>query len=238
MNPKSTNAAKTFRVVLEKVESSPPWVIARLPFDPNKIWPDWNRRIRGTVSGFAFQTSVIKSKAHGYFIVVFKKILKGSGAKAGDKVEIRIEPDPDERNYAEPKELIAVLRQDRDLRKWFNDLPSSYRRWFAMWIDQAKRAETRKDRAERVAELIMQIVEGEQIAPPILRAAFQLQPLAEQGWNVSTKAQRRNFLLTTFMAQGVEARQRRVAYVVDKCLETARRKNAVGRTEDARFDFE
>ncbi len=129
MNPKSPNAAKTFRVVLEKVESTPRWVIARLPFDPKKAWPGWtHRRVRGTLSGFAFQTSLIHSKANGYFFVAFKKLLKGAGAKGGDRVEIRIEPDAEAQVYAEPKELIAVLRQDKDLRKWFNAMPPSYRR--------------------------------------------------------------------------------------------------------------
>jgi hypothetical protein len=68
-------------------------------------------------------------------------------------------------------------------------------------------------------------MEGEEIPPPILRAAFQRQPLAEQGWNASTRAQRRNHLLGIFLAQGVEARERRTAYVLEKCIEVARRKS-------------
>ena len=221
----SAKASKTFRVVLERVESIPPWVIARLPFDPKKAWPELsNRRVRGTLNGFEFQTSLLSTKGKGHWFVVYKKMLKAAGAKAGDKVEVRIEPNLEEQIYAEPKELTKVLRQDKDLRKAFNALPPSARRWFAMFVDQAKASATRMQRAERIAETVMQVTEGEEIPPPILRAAFQRQPLAEQGWNASTQAQRRNHLLGIFMTQGVEARERRTAYALEKCLEVARRK--------------
>jgi uncharacterized protein YdeI (YjbR/CyaY-like superfamily) len=225
-----SKSVETFRAVLEQVETTPPWVIARLPFDPKKAWPEWSsRRVRGSVNGFEFQTSLLSTKGQGYWFVVYKKLLKGAGAKAGDKVEIRLEPDLEGHVYAEPKELTAVLRQDRDLRRWFNAMTPSTRRWFAMFVDQAKGAATRKQRAERIAELVMQVVEGEEVPPPILRAAFQRQPLAEQGWKASTPAQRRNHLLGIFMTQGVEARQRRCAYVIDACLRVAQRKGATER---------
>jgi uncharacterized protein YdeI (YjbR/CyaY-like superfamily) len=233
MAPRTT---KVFKTILEKVDSTPPWVIARLPFDPKKAWPEWScRRVRGTLNGFEFTTSLLSTKGQGYWFVVFKKMLAGAGAKAGEKVEIRIEPDPEAQVYKEPKELTAMLRQDKDLRRWYDSMTPSTRRWFAMWIDQAKRAETRTERAERVAEMIMQVIEGEQIPPPILRAAFQRQPWAEQGWHASTKAQRRNHLLGIFMTRGVEARQRRVAYAIEKCVEIARRKNGVRRDEPIDF---
>lgn len=225
--------AKTFRVVLEKVESTPPWVIARLPFDPKRAWPEWNnRRVRGTLNGFEFQTSLLKTKGQGYWFVVYKKMLVGAGAKAGEKVEVRIEPDFEALTYREPKELTAVLRQDKDLRRWFDGMTPSTRRWFAMFVDQAKGAQTRRRRAERIAEMVMQVVEGEEIPPPILRAAFQRQPLAEQGWNASTPAQRRNHLLGIFLTQGVEARERRTAYAVQKCMEIVRRKRGLADAQD------
>jgi uncharacterized protein YdeI (YjbR/CyaY-like superfamily) len=235
MSPK---VSKKFRVVLERVESIPPWVIARLPFDPKTAWPEWsNRRVRGTLNGAEFQTSLLSTKGKGHWFVVYKKLLKAAGTKAGDTVEVHIEPDLEGHIYAEPKELTQVLRQDRDLRRAFDALPPSARRWFAMFVDQAKAAMTRRQRAERIAETVMQVMEGEEIPPPILRAAFQRQPIAAQGWNASTQAQRRNYLLGIFMTQGIEARERRTAYVMKKCLETARRKTGqIG--QDRSVDFE
>ncbi len=235
MSPK---VSKKFRVVLERVESIPPWVIARLPFDPKTAWPEWsNRRVRGTLNGAEFQTSLLSTKGKGHWFVVYKKLLKAAGAKAGDTVEVRIEPDLEGHLYAEPKELTQALRQDKDLRKAFNAFPPSARRWFAMFVDQAKAAVTRRERAERIAETVMQVLEGEEIPPPILRAAFQRQPVAAQGWEASTPAQRRNYLLAISMTQGIAARERRTAYVIEKCLEKARRKGIQIANGDS-VDFE
>jgi len=85
--------------------------------------------------------------------------------------------------------------------------------------------------------MVMQVIEGEEIPPPILRLAFQRQPLAEQGWNASTRAQRRNYLLGIVGTQGVAAREKRVAYVLEKCLQVARRKSGIFHGEDL-SDFE
>lgn len=237
-----TNAAKKFRVVLERVGTVPTWVIARLPFDAKKAWPELERRrVRGTVNGFAFQTSLLFSKERGYCFVAYKKMMEGAGVKAGDKVEVQIEPDPEGNVYAEPKELTAILRQDKDLRRWFNSMTPSTRRWFAMFVDQAKGADTRKQRAERIAETVMQVIEGEEIPPPILRAAFQRQPMAERGWKASTPTQRRNHLLGIFLAQGVQARERRAAYAIEKCLVVARRKSGMvenGKEDRDRFELD
>jgi uncharacterized protein YdeI (YjbR/CyaY-like superfamily) len=77
-------------------------------------------------------------------------------------------------------------------------------------------------RAEQVAESLMLAMEGEEYPPPILRAAFQAQPLALQGWNAMTPTQRRNHLLGIFYVQTVEGRQRRTAKAVDDALRVAR----------------
>jgi uncharacterized protein YdeI (YjbR/CyaY-like superfamily) len=92
------------------------------------------------------------------------------------------------------------------------------------FIDQAKGAETRVMRAEKMAESLMLAMEGEQAPPPILRAAFRQQPLAERGWQEMTNSQRRNHLLGIFFVQTVDGRTRRVARAIDECMRVAQRR--------------
>jgi hypothetical protein len=222
----SSKKPKTFRAVLERLGTGPYWIAALVPIDLKKAWPDWNnRRVRGAINGFEFQTSLFPVKERGYMFVVNKKMQKGAKAGPGDTVQIRLEPDTNAHSYVEPKELTAVLRQDKDLRKGFNALTPSARRWFATFVDQTKNADTRKERAERVAETILQTIEGLEFPPPILRAAFQRQPLAEQGWNAMTPIQRRNHLLGLFLVVSVEAQARRTAWTIQHCLRAAQKKN-------------
>jgi uncharacterized protein YdeI (YjbR/CyaY-like superfamily) len=215
--------SKSFRAVLEPTGTSLHWVIVRIPGDLKKAWPDWHsRRVLGEINGFAFRTSLLPaSGGKGHVLLVNKKMQAGARAKAGDKVQIRLEPNLDEQAFVVPVELKNELKADRELQRWFDRLSPSQRKWTAYFVDQAKGAETRAARAAKIAESLMLAMEGEQEPPPILRAAFQRQPLAREGWNAMTPTQRRNHLMGIFYVQTVEGRERRAASAIQDALRVA-----------------
>jgi uncharacterized protein YdeI (YjbR/CyaY-like superfamily) len=53
-----------------------------------------------------------------------------------------------------PDELAAVLSSDRDTRVRFERLAPSHQREYVTWIGEARKPETRKRRAERVAAML------------------------------------------------------------------------------------
>ena len=226
------STAKTFTAVLEPLKNGLGWVIARIPFDVQKTWPVRRRlRVRGEIlpansktGGFAFRTSLFAfSNGGGHFLLVNKKMQAGAKARAGTKVRIRLEPDLEERAVLVPAELAAALKGDRQLRRWFDALSPSMRREIGGWVAEPKTAETRMKRAGKMAERLMQTMEGEEELPPVLRVAFQKQPRALEGWNQLTVAQRRRHLLGIFYYEGGEARERRAAKVVEEALRAAGR---------------
>ena len=97
------------------------------------------------------------------------------------------------------------------------------RRYIGEWIGEPKSAETRLKRAEKMAERLYLAMEGEAEPPPVLRAAFERQPLARQGWFALTAAQRRGHLLGIFYYENPEARARRAAQAVEDALRAARK---------------
>ena len=217
--------AKTFTAVLEPLRNGLGWVIARIPFDVQSAWPVRNRlRIRGEIEGFGFRTSLLaESRGGGHFLLVNKKMQVGAKTRVGEKVRIKLEPDLEERPAVIPAELEKELKGDRKLRKWFDAMSLSMRREIGKWVDEAKGAATRQKRAEKMAERLMQAMEGEEVPPPVLRVAFQRQPRALDGWNALTPAQRRNHLLGIFYYETVEARERRAAKAVEEALRAAGR---------------
>jgi uncharacterized protein YdeI (YjbR/CyaY-like superfamily) len=219
------SASKTFAAVLEPLRNGLGWVIARVPFDVQKAWPVRNRlRVRGEIEGFQFRTSLFaESRGGGHFLLVNKKMQAGAKARTGTKVRIRLEPDLEERPAVIPAELEKALKEDRKLRKWFDAMSPSMRREIGKWVDDAKGAETRQKRGEKMAERLMQAMEGEDEPPPVLRAAFQRQPGAQEGWNALTPTQRRNHLLGIFYYETVEARERRAGKAVEEALQAAGR---------------
>jgi Domain of unknown function (DUF1905)/Bacteriocin-protection, YdeI or OmpD-Associated len=216
---------KSFSATLESTGTSLHWVIARIPVDLKKAWPGWGgRRVRGEINGFAFQTSLFPgSGGNGLTLLVNKKMQAGAKAAPGSVVKIRLEPDVGAPVVAVPGELTAALKGERRLLRWFERLSPSMRKGVGQLVDQAKGKETRKIRAERIAESLMLAMEGESEVPPILRAAFQRQPLAQAGWNAMTPIQRRNHLLGIFYVQTVHGRERRAAKAVEDAVSIARK---------------
>ena len=220
---------KSFRVKLEAVGTSLHWVIARIPVDLKKAWPEWKtRRVRGEINGFAFSTTLFPGPkgVGGLTLVVNKKMQAGGKARAGEVVQIKLEPEMEMRPHAVAAELARELKSDRSLQRWFAKIRPSMQKGISNFVDQAKGAETRRQRAEKMAESLMLAMEGELEPPPILRAAFQRQPLARAGWEAMTLTQRRNHLLGIFYVQTVDGRERRAAKAVEEAVRVAKKKGS------------
>jgi len=216
---------KSFTAELERLRSGLGWTIARVPFDVSKAWPVRKRlRVRGEIEGFAFRTSLFAFAGEGaHFLLVNKKMQSGARARAGSKVRVWLEPDLEERAIVLPPELERELNSDRKLRRWFDHMSESMRREIGKWADEPKTSESRRKRAEKMAERLMQAMEGERDPPPVLRAAFQRQPQAERGWFALTPTQRRNHLLGIFYYETADARERRAAKAIEDALRAAKR---------------
>ena len=216
---------KSFRGVLEPDHTGLKWVIVRVPFDATSIWAVRKRlRIKGTINGFPFRTSLFGSAQGGYVLLVNKQMQKGAKAAVGDIAEVVLEPDLEERTAIVPPELVRLLKQDRALKEWFERLSYSMRKDIADTITEPKSAEARVRRAEQMAERLMLAMEGERDLPPILQVAFRRHPQARAGWEAMTEVQRRGHLLGIFYYQSPEAREKRAAKAVNEGLKAAETK--------------
>jgi uncharacterized protein YdeI (YjbR/CyaY-like superfamily) len=224
----AANSSKSFHTTLLPSGMGLKSSFAILPFDIAKAWPGLQvRRVKGEINGFAFQTALFPTpKGHGFF--VNKKMLAGAGLRQGDRAEIRLEPDLEQRKETAPEELLHAMKGAAGLRKWFERLPPGHRRWIAHSIAEPKSAASRQKRAEEMAERLYLTMEGEIETPPILRAAFQRQPQAEAGWKALTAVQRRNNLFMIFGCRSAEARERRVRIAIDSAVDLLRRKTGGG----------
>jgi uncharacterized protein YdeI (YjbR/CyaY-like superfamily) len=220
---KTRSVRKTFTAVLEADGTALNWTIARVPFDVTKAWPvRKGRRVRGEIKGFAFRTTLFPRPGGGeHLLLVNKKMQAGAGVRAGEKARIWLEPDLEEREILLPAELEKELNSDRGLRKWFDGLSDSMRREIGKWADEPKSAASRQKRAAKMAERLMQAMEGEQEPPPVLKAIFQRQPRAREAWFALTLAQRRNHLLGIFYYETAEGRERRAAKAIEEAVEKA-----------------
>ncbi len=221
-------SAKTFRALLEPDGTRLRWTVARIPFDIKKAWPQRRGlRVRGTGNGFAIRTALFPDpRGAGHVLLVNKKMQAGAGAQQGDRVAIVLEPDLEERETLMPAELARALKGVAGLRKWFDRMTPARRREIGKYVADPKSAGSRMKRAEEMAERLALTMEGEVDPPPILRAAFQRQPLAEAGWRALTPTQRRNHLLGIFYYRTADAREQRTQEAIADALRRYQRPDA------------
>ena len=149
---------------------------------------------------------------------------KGARARQGHVADVVLEPDLEEREAAAPAELEKLLRQDRALRRWYEQLSGSIRKFIGDAIRQPKSAAARVARAERMAERMMLAMEGERVTPPILEVAFLRYPKARAAWRAMTPVQRRGHLLGIFYYQSPESRQKRAQKAIEEAMRIAEKK--------------
>jgi uncharacterized protein YdeI (YjbR/CyaY-like superfamily) len=225
MKAKPKPVARSFKATLERMRSNLGWVIIRIPFDVPKVWGSRGRlRVKGEINGFAFRTALFPTGRGYHFLLVNKRMQSGGNASAGNAAQFRLEPDTEKREAILPPELKRFLGEDRLLRRWFEQLNYSIRKWLGDQITQAKSAQTRMRRAEQIAEQLLATMEAERDLPPILKAAFARDTRAFEGWQRMSPLRRRGQLLAIFYYRSPEARDRRVAKVLEEAAALAERK--------------
>jgi len=225
------SGARTFSAALEQLQTGLSWVVARVPFDIAEAWPTRKgTRVSGEIEGFAFRTSLMAyAGGGGHFLLVNRKMQTAAKVRVGSRVTVTLEPDLEERPALIPAELAQALKGERKLRRWFDGLGESLRRDVGKWVMEPKSEDSRQKRAEQVAEWMLLAMEGEMDPtdpPPILKVAFQRQPLARVGWAAMTPARRRRHLLGIFHYRNAVSRERRAAQAVEDALVVAAKSKA------------
>jgi uncharacterized protein YdeI (YjbR/CyaY-like superfamily) len=228
--------AKSFKATLEKLRINLGWIIAFVPFDVKKAWGKGGRpKVRGTINGFEFRSSLFPTRDGRHFILVNKQMQEGAGlisshgrraarsgigeAALGAVVQFTLEPDEEERAIPIPAELRRALDEVRALRRWYDKLSYSQRKYFAYMITSVKSGEARERKAQQFAELLLSAMEAERELPPALQAAFDEDPKARAGWKMMTPIARRGHLMGIFYYRNPGPRAKRL----EKAMEEARR---------------
>ena len=221
---KAARNSKTFSAPLYRAGTRLAWTVVRIPFDVQKVWGTRGHlRVKGEISGsasarFPFRSSLFPDGHGAHFMMVNKKMQAGAGVTTGQSARFRMEPDTEERVVAVPAELARVLKSYKRLQKFFDSLNYSMRSDLARRVSEAKHAETRRRRADQMAELLMLTMDAERELPPLVARALAADPQARQGWELMPPSHRRHNLMGIFYYRQPESRARRLG----KALEMAR----------------
>jgi hypothetical protein len=111
--------------------------------------------VHATINGFPYRTRVAVYGGVSY-IGLRKDVQAGAGVGPGDRVTVTISLDDTPREVDLPPDLARALNRDRAAQAAFDKLSFTHRKEYVVWIEEAKRDDTRKRRVDRTAEMLRQ----------------------------------------------------------------------------------
>lgn len=129
------------------------WTYIQIPAElAKKLKPGFKKsfRVKGTLDKFKIKGISLLPMGEGDFIMPLNgDMRKGIKKKRGEKVEVKIEEDKEEKKISQ--ELLECLEFDAKAKKAFNNMPGSHQRYYSNWVEQAK---TEATKAKRIAKTV------------------------------------------------------------------------------------
>jgi Bacteriocin-protection, YdeI or OmpD-Associated/Domain of unknown function (DUF1905) len=142
---------KRFTVELERVEKTA--TMFRVPFDLKEAFGRARPPVKVTIRGHTWRTTPGVYDDVGY-VVVNRQVKAATHVDAPDRVRVTMELDTEPRTVRVPGDLRAALREDETAASAFAKLSFTHRREYVVWVEEAKRPETR---ARRIAETVKRV---------------------------------------------------------------------------------
>ena len=111
--------------------------------------------VEGTINGFPFPRATLEPDGQGsHWLRVNRTLREAAGADAGDVVTMEIVPAGAQREPRMPADLRQALGTAPKARALWSDLTPIARRDWILWIEAAKRPETRARRVDGACSML------------------------------------------------------------------------------------
>ena len=157
--------SRTFTAQVRRPDDGPGHAI-EVPFDPVEVFGRARAPVRVIMDGHpAFRTTVASYGERGW-IGLRKDQLTDMALRVDDDVTVVVEFDDTPRDVDLPTELTAALAENPAAGAAFAALAPSHRREYALWVGEAKHADTRMRRAAATAVKVLEGRRPASTAPP------------------------------------------------------------------------
>jgi len=124
-----------------------------LTFDPREVFGKIRAPVKVTVNGYTYRSTI--AAMGGPPCVPLRKSNREAAGLSGDEtLEVRLDLDTDTRKVEPPAELVRALKAVPAAWDRWQALSYSHQREHVEYIEQAKKAETRARRLERVVDML------------------------------------------------------------------------------------
>jgi hypothetical protein len=109
--------------------------------------------VRATINGYTYRTSIGSMGSHS-MLPVSVQARSEAGVSAGDEITLHLELDTAPRTVDVPKDLAKALSRSSKAKTFFESLSYSNQRWYVLWIESAKKVETREARIVKAVAML------------------------------------------------------------------------------------
>ena len=143
---------KTFKAVIEAASRGGAFVV--VPYDVEATYGQKRVKVKATFDGVSYRGSIVRMGGPDHILPVLKAIRKEIGKGPGDRVTVTVEADTDERVVEVPDDFRRALARNASANAFFRGLSYTHKREYVLWVNDAKREETRRRRIARALQML------------------------------------------------------------------------------------
>jgi hypothetical protein len=142
----------TFTAIIQNAGGGGAFV--EVPFDVEKAFGEKRPKIKANIEGVPYRGILTRMGTDFHMLIILKDIREKIGKTFGDKVKITVELDTEPRVLELPKELVKELKKDKEAKTFFDTLSYTHQREYVLWINEAKKEETRQNRILKAIQML------------------------------------------------------------------------------------
>ena len=143
---------QTFTAIIQNAGGGGAFV--EVPFDVEAAFGAKRPRVKAVIEGVPYRGILSRMGTERHLLVILKEIRETVGKTFGDEVKISVELDEEPLVIEVPDGLQKAFKAEKEAKAFFDKLSYTHRREYVMWINEAKREETRQNRIVKAIEML------------------------------------------------------------------------------------
>ena len=142
----------TFKAIIQNAGGGGAFV--EIPFDVEKAFGSKRPKVKALIEGVSYRGTLVRMGTESHLLLILKSIREQTGKTFGDEIKVSVELDVDERVAIIPAELKRAFTSDKVAKAAFGKLSYTHQKEYVMWINEAKKEETRERRVLKTLEML------------------------------------------------------------------------------------
>ena len=144
--------AHTFTATIQDAGGGGAFV--EVPFDVEAAFSSKKPKVKALIDGVPYRGTLVRMGTECHLLLILKSIRAQIGKTFGDTVKVSVDADTEPRVIEVPPELKKLFKTEKEAKAVFEKLSYSHQREYVLWINEAKRDETRQARILKTIEML------------------------------------------------------------------------------------